>query len=88
MSQVIAKPTACSNAPPRIGATIQPLAYDVLKIPEALSLSKGFSPISSFSYTAAIISDRRGTKINPTEIPSIATPAMQIPSSLFEIKLE
>ena len=38
ISQVIEKPYELSNAPPRIGATMHPVAYEVLNIPEALSL--------------------------------------------------
>jgi hypothetical protein len=83
MSQVSLNPKLSFNAPPRIGATIQPHAYAVLKIPEALSLRRGFSPIPSFSCTAAMISERRGTKINPTATPRVATPAIHTPSLLI-----
>ena len=86
-SHVPSKPSLSFNAPPKIGAIMQPIAYDVLNIPDALSFNTGFSPIFSFSYTAAIISESRGTKMNATDTPRQTTPAIVTPSVLIKIRL-
>ncbi len=82
MSHVVLNPYLSFKAPPRIGATRQPKAYEVLKRPELKSDTYSLrysssSGIFSFSFTTSMISASKGTNIKESE-----TPLSEFPTSI------
>ena len=79
MSHVALNPYLSFNAPPRIGAIRQPIAYEVLNTPELRSITYSLrypssSDMFSFSLTTSIISASNGTKMKESETPARAFP--------------
>jgi len=85
MSHVALNPYLSLKAPPRIGATRHPKAYEVLKTPELKSDTYSLrysssSGIFSLSFTTSMISASNGTKIKETE-----NPPRELPTSISGI---